>query len=50
MKQMYKKPMSEVMDLKSTKLMDQVVTSRGQVTDPTLPPPVQIPKRGEVIG
>ena len=50
MKQMYKKPMSEVMDLKSTKLMDQVVTSRGQVTYPTLPPPVQIPKRGEVIG
>ena len=47
---MYKKPMSEVMDLKSTRLMDGISVSKGSNPDPTLPPPVQIPKRGEVIG
>ena len=49
MKRMYKQPATEVMDLKTARLMDQVVASPGQGTDPTLPPPVQVPKRGEII-
>lgn len=47
---MYNKPSTEVMDLKTASLMQSVTVSTGTPTDPTLPPPVQMPKRGEVIG
>ena len=47
---MYNKPSTEVMDLKTASLMQGITVSTGTPTDPTLPPPVQMPKRGEVIG
>ncbi len=46
---MYKKPMTEVMDLKTASLMQGVVVSPGTPVDPSTPPPVQMPRRGEVI-
>ena len=47
---MYNKPSIEVMDLKTASLMQGVTVSTGTPTDPSTPPPVQLPKRGEVIG
>ena len=46
---MYKKPTTEVMNLQTARLMDQVVVSPGSVTDPSNPPQVNAPKRGDLI-
>ena len=46
---MYKKPATEVMNLQTSRLMDQIVVSLGGGTDPTAPPQVNVPARGEVI-
>ena len=46
---MYKKPATEVTDLKTASLMVGVTVSLGSGADPSTPPPVQMPKRGDVI-
>ena len=47
---MYKKPMTEVMDLKTASLMQGITVSLGGNNgDTSSPPPVQMPRRGEVI-
>lgn len=49
MKKMYNKPTTEVMNLETERLMDQVVVSPGAVTDPNTPPSPNAPKRGDLI-
>ncbi len=46
---MYKKPMTEVMDLKTASLMVGITVSTGSGADPNTPPPVNAPKRGDII-
>lgn len=46
---MYNKPMTEVMDLKTARLMAGVTVSQGSGADPTAPPIVQMPQRGDII-
>lgn len=43
-KKMYKKPATEVMNLETERLMDQIVVSPGNSNGGT-PPPVQAPHR-----
>ena len=46
---MYKNPTIEVTDLKTASLMQGITVSTGTPTDPSTPPPVQMPKRGDII-
>ena len=46
---MYKKPFTEVMDLKTASLMQGITVSMGSGADPSTPPPVNAPKRGDII-
>lgn len=46
---MYNQPATEVMDLKTVSLMQSVTVSVGSGADPNTPPPVQMPKRGDII-
>ena len=46
---MYNKPSTEVTDLKTVRLMDSLSVSNGEVTDPSSPPDVGAPKRGDII-
>ena len=46
---MYKKPIAEVTDLKTASLMQGITVSTGSGADPTNPPVVQAPKRGDII-
>ena len=46
---MYKKPMTEVMDLKTASLMVGITVSQGSGADPSTPPPIHAPKNGDII-
>lgn len=46
---MYKKPATEVMNLETERLMDQIVVSPGTPTDTTNPPSPNAPARGGII-
>ena len=49
MKAMYNQPTTEVMYLKTERLMDGMKVSPGAPTDPSTPPGVHIPSREELI-
>lgn len=46
---MYKNPTIEVTDLKTASLMQGITVSTGSNADPNSPPPVNAPKRGDII-
>jgi hypothetical protein len=46
---MYKKPTTDVMDIKTESLMQSITVSTRTPENPGAPPPVGMPKRGSVI-
>lgn len=48
-KNMYKEPKTEVLGINSEYLMQGMSVSPGTVTDPTAPPVVGMPSRGDII-
>ena len=49
MKKMYNQPVTEVMNLKTASLMQELSVSPGKVTNPASPPAAGMPRRGEMI-